>query len=337
MKNFSLISHFICVICTLCCFSCEKEIQINLNSEEEKLVVVGYIQERYPTYVLLSTSQSYFSPINSHTLSDIVVDNAIVYIERNDGIIHPLTFVDESLIDSFNLPIDSLELPFPGFFVDLDYKQDNFAKIGYNYTLKIIWNGDTITSVTSIPPKYPIDSIWVERKNNLLNTHKCYIWARINDPDSLGNYFTAYFKRDIRWKPMDPLFIACARSVRSDLMTNGESYSTYFARSGRWLNDEDGVFLPFNTERTVDGEHVKNDIVLLRIAHINKDVYKFWRSVDRMQDSNNNPFAEPMNLISNINGGLGIWGGYGLSYYYVPIMPGIVIYNDTNIALYDIF
>ncbi len=136
---------------------------------------------------------------------------------------------------------------------------------------------------------------------------------------------------------MDPLFIGCARSVRSDLMINGESYTTYFARSGRWANDEDGVFLPFDTERIIDGQLIKNDIVLLRIAHINENTYKFWRSVERMSNSNNNPFAEPMNLSSNINNGLGIWAGYGVSYYYVPIIPNTVIYNDTNIALYDIF
>ena len=337
MKRLNLILYFTCIIYALCFLSCQKEVKINLTSAEEQLVVTGYIQERYPTYVFLSKSQYYFAPIDDNTLLNIAIHDAKVSVERNDGISHNLTFVSQSLIDSLNLPIDSLELPFPGIFVDLRYQEDNFTQIGYNYKLQIIWRGDTITSTTSIPPKYPIDSIWVERKDNISDTHKCYIWAQMQDPDTIGNYFTVYFKRDVRWKPMDPLFIGCARSVRSDLMINGESYTTYFARSGRWANDEDGVFLPFDTERIIDGQLVKNDIVLLRIAHINENTYKFWRSVERMSNSNNNPFSEPMNLSSNINNGLGIWAGYGISYYYVPIIPETVIYNDTNIALYDIF
>ena len=38
-----------------------------------------------------------------------------------------------------------------------------------------------------------------------------------------------------------------------------------------------------------------------------------------------------MNLVGNINGGLGAWGGYGTSYYRVPIVKDTVIYNVTSI------
>ena len=51
-----------------------------------------------------------------------------------------------------------------------------------------------------------------------------------------------------------------------------------------------------------------------------------------------NPFSEPMNLSSNIQGGLGIWGGYGVSYYYIPIVVDTTIYDTyNNVSLSEIF
>ena len=45
---------------------------------------------------------------------------------------------------------------------------------------------------------------------------------------------------------------------------------------------------------------------------------RFWRGVVRNSTSGGNPFAEPANLASNINGGLGVWTGYGTKYYILP-------------------
>ena len=45
-----------------------------------------------------------------------------------------------------------------------------------------------------------------------------------------------------------------------------------------------------------------------------------------------------MNLSSNIQGGLGIWGGYGVSYYYIPIVVDTTIYDTyNNVSLFEIF
>ena len=45
-----------------------------------------------------------------------------------------------------------------------------------------------------------------------------------------------------------------------------------------------------------------------------------------------------MNLASNVNGALGVWGGYGVSYYYVPIVPDTVIYDTYDkVKIFEIF
>ena len=330
MKLFRLIFFLIIIS------SCETAIEIDINSGTSQLVVEGYIQQGYPSYVYLTKSASYFNPIDSNTLNNISVDDAQVFIERDDGVIHQLTHINKNLLDSLGLS-DTINLPFNALYIDLSYQEDEFSQIGYKYKLIIEYNGETISARTSIPPQYPIDSVWVKRKDSLESNYKCYIWARINDPDTLGNSAIIHFKRDQGWKPMDPLFIACAISARTDNLVNGKNFEAMFARSGRF-NDEDGVLLPFYGDRFIDGEFVRKDIVILRISHVDQRTYKFWRSAERMQDASGNPFSEPMNLYSNIDGGLGIWGGYGVSYYYIPIVADTIIYDRYNdVDILDIF
>ncbi len=329
MNTFRISLLFFCLVIF---FSCEKEIDLNINGDNNSLVVEGYIQENYPAYVFLSSTQAYFNPIDSNTLSDIVVDDAQIFIERDDGITHKLTYVSQDIIDSLGL--DSISIPIPGFYIDLYYKDDAFNQIGYTYKLRIIRNTDTLTSVTTIPPAYPIDSLWVEPKDVTENNYECYIWVQANDPDTLGNNITAYFKRGSGW---ESLFTPCAISIRTDQVVNGENFPARFARSGRFSEDN-GVFLPFYGDRIINGEYKKRDVVFFRISHINNITYKFWRSVDRAKNSTGNPFAEPMNLSGNIKGGLGIWSGYGTSYYKVPIVADTVIYSTYNdLAVFDIF
>ena len=308
--------------------ACETAIEIDINSESSQLVVEGYIQQGYPAYVYLTKSASYFNPIDSNTLNNISVDDAKVFIERDDGVIHQLTHINQNLLDSLGLS-DTINMPLNALYIDLSYQEDEFSQIGYKYKLRIEYNGDIISARTSIPPQYPIDSVWVKRKDSLESDYKCYIWARINDPDTLGNSAIIHFKRDLGWKPMDPLFIPCAISARTDDLINGENFEAFFARSGRF-SDDDGVLLPFYGDRVIDGEFVRKDIVILRLSHVDQRTYKFWRSAERMQDASGNPFSEPMNLYSNIDGGLGIWGGYGVSYYYIPIVPDTIIYDRYN-------
>ncbi|MDG2086172.1 MAG: DUF4249 family protein [Flavobacteriales bacterium] len=306
--------------------SCDKEIEVDLGSSKGQIVVEGSIQQEYPAYVFLTKSENYFNQVNINTIDNISVNDAEVYIERNDGVIHKLTHI--SSLDTLMI-LDSLMLPIKGLYMDVNYQQDQFSQAGYQYKLYIYWKGDTITSTTSIPPQYPIDSVWVERKDTVEDQYKCYIWARLNDPDTINNSILVHYKRDIGWKPMDPLFIPTAISVRSDNLLNGESHAVSFARSGRF-DEEDGVLLPFYADREADGNFVRKDIVMLRISHMDYDSFKFWRSVERNQSTNGNPFAEPMNLYSNIKGGLGIWGGYGVSYFYIPIVADTVIYETYN-------
>ena len=64
---------------------------------------------------------------------------------------------------------------------------------------------------------------------------------------------------------------------------------------------------------------------------------QFWRGVVRNITSGANPFSEPMNLVSNINEGLGVWTGYAPVYYKVPVVKDTVIFNQYMPGIDEIF
>ena len=59
------------------------------------------------------------------------------------------------------------------------------------------------------------------------------------------------------------------------------------------------------------------DTVSIKFCTIDKDHYEFWNTFQDEVLNTVNPFASSLSVIkSNIQGdGLGIWGGYGVSYY----------------------
>lgn len=61
----------------------------------------------------------------------------------------------------------------------------------------------------------------------------------------------------------------------------------------------------------------KGDTIILKFCSINKQTFDFWNSYQG-KVLNITAFASsPNQLKSNITGGIGIWGGYGASYYRV--------------------
>ncbi len=127
-----------------------------------------------------------------------------------------------------------------------------------------------------------------------------------------------------------------------NVLANGESFKTYFPRpreeggfpSGSYNTDHYKIFDNNGTEDTIFLSH---DIVLIKFCQIDVLSVKFWRGVVRQSTSNNNPFTEPMNLVSNIINGLGVWTGYGAVYYKIPIIKDTIIKKEYVPEIIDIF
>ena len=125
----------------------------------------------------------------------------------------------------------------------------------------------------------------------------------------------------------------------ADVLINGQSFETYFPRP-RDNGFPTGAYNSYHTKECDNGSILEfaEDVVLIKFCQIDEPSMKFWRSLVRQFGTNGNPFSEPMNLVSNINNGLGVWTGYGAVYYKVPIIKDIVIKNQyDSLSVLDIF
>lgn len=307
-------------------FACEKEIQLDIPSAGKEIVVQAMIQEGYPSLVQLTWSDSYFATIDSNSYNEMFISGAKIIIynqDRTDSVI--LAEID-ALIQGFP----------PGIYTDSNINFNanppfsnfnDFCKEGSSYHLKVIFENDTLTATTSIPHSTPLDSIWFVPDERYPEYGDFYIWY--DDPDTMGNNVMfehkrlAHFSLKKKVSRSDDVFIKAFGAVRNDIEgLNGEAFVSFFER-GRSSNftttgftDHKASFANFQSAYYNDtiGE-VFADTVLFRFSQLDKASFEFWRSVIAQDLMNGNPFAEPMNLKSNINGGLGVFEGKAAVYY----------------------
>ena len=350
-------------------FDMEKELDLTGPETESKIVVQGVVQAGYPAYVLLTRSAPYFSPVNSSTYGNLFITDAVVKMKKRDGQSVDLVNVNQITtgVEEIDSMLDYMSQQYPGFYVEWPFDILNFSNLPYNdvigdyggrYDLEVIWNNDTITSTTTIPQDHTVDSVWFELDPLAQRDSLGNFWFRYSDPDTLGNTLMfeskrlAHIKEWINpqdetqinaYKLRDPLYArALWGFVRSDFEgANGNSFISFFQRGNIsslisseyddlvYEDDERGYF---KMGQSVLGHdyYIHPDTVLIRISQIDNKSYLFWRSLEYQQSSNGNPFAEPLNLQSNIEGGFGVWYGQSSTYFKAIAKEGVVYRADED-------
>lgn len=270
-------------------FSCEKDISVKLPTPEEKIVVEGWIeQDQYPM-VMLTKNSPYFTQMDSAQIVAMIITDATV------------TVSDGTSSDTLIPTID------PNYFPPIVYKGHHLkGVINKTYSLRIEAEGKVLTAQTTIPAPIPLDSVWfkLEQGKDSLGL----LWATISDPPAPGNcyrLFTKRLHRDIRYFPT-------LGSVYEDSFFNGQTLSFSMNRGIANLSSNG----PNDPEESY---YKKGDTISLRECTIDRAHYDFWRTAEQEMYSGGNPFATPTTVVTNIQGGgaLGVWGGYGATYYTV--------------------
>ena len=348
--------YYLFVFLSLFFLSCQDEITLDLPKAENRLVVEGYIEPGFPPYVILTNNQGYFDPIDTDTYNDLFVNLSdldtieVFYLDENgnkeDSIfLKQIPEYLQQLIPGF----DSL----PPIYTDLDYINNSnytFSKEERTYHLKIKWNNQIITSETYIPKATLLDCLWVEQTERTSDKeYKSDIRAVYSDPPEKQNNILIKSKRIQNYERNRKDTILCETinypdfplklvDAGSDILINGESFETYFPQP----NDNGFPTGAYNTayEKECDNGDIlqfQEDVVLVKFCQIDEPSMKFWRGLVRQAGTNGNPFAEPLNLVSNINGALGVWTGYAPVYYKVPIINGTTITDTIRPNIIDIF
>jgi len=270
--------------------SCEKNITLNLPVIQNQIVVEGYVFQDTFAYVLLSRNTPFFSQIDSSQLQQYIIRGAKVVI--SDG-----TITDT--MKEFDIGQATI-------YVSLNIK----GQPNKTYSLHVEADGKVITAQTFLPPSVKLDSAWwkVDGSKDSLG----FVWAHLTDPDTLGNNYRWFAERINHYagtnEQKDSIFIAPEGSVTEDKFFNGKSFNFFYNR-GRLPNSLK------TDDNNVERDYFKRgDTIVVRFCTIDRATFEFWRTEETQIGSNGNPFANAAPIKSNINGGLGVWGAYGVSY-----------------------
>ncbi|MBK5286487.1 MAG: DUF4249 domain-containing protein [Bacteroidia bacterium] len=284
-QEIKIISGILIVIAFGSISSCERDVTVDLPVAEQKIVVEGNIETGKHPAVMLSRSAGVFDPVDSASLISYLVLNAFVTV--SDGI----------TTDTLSLTLDT------NYYIPVVYKSSNIiGQEGKTYTLTVVADGKTVSSETTIPNAVPLDSVWFKLQEG--RDTLGYAWAHLTDPDSIGNCYRWFAKRLHK----DKRFLPPPGSVFEDKFINGKSFDFAYNRG----SEPNSTAEDDNDSRR--GFFRIGDTIAVKFCAIDRAHFEFWRKADQQVNSSGNPFAAPSPIPTNIRGGLGIWGGYAVTY-----------------------
>ncbi len=285
-------------------YSCEKEVDINLSESSKSLVVEGVIETGELPYVTLTRSIGFFDKIDLSSVQ--YVSNAIVEVQ--DMITGQKIILKEYKIDTtidnknyfFNIYGPDLIDP-----VAMNYK----GEINHFYKLTIQVEGKIHQAFTKIPVSTGLDSLHIVPVVGKEDSFSSIVGNYV-DPDTFGNAVRVETQTKRFVKDGSPeLFFTSFNSVYDDNIING----TIVPLTVDLGYDKSRTYT--QKEYQTIGYVKKGDTVTIKWSAIDKNVYTFWQTLAFSAGSVGNPFASPTKIQGNVSDALGVWAGYGSTYY----------------------
>lgn len=269
--------YLFCILTLALLSACEKDIDIKVPEDDEKIVVEAYVNNLYSNlnYVIITKTVNYFNP--DFSLKGF--GNATVKIGEG-SIVTPgdTTWKTYTMVGS----------PFlEGF-----YNNDSLkGKVGHVYKLEIWLNNAYYYSYTTIPQVVPIDSLTQDTVPNVSSSRR-FLTVHFDEPQSIGQNY-----RMMLQYAQVPGFNAWGDIA--------DSNQTFF-------NDDNanGLYRHVTYLRTFQ----VGDTIQYYIANMDRSTYNFWQSYESARQ-NGGPFATPIQLRSNVIGKnvIGGFSGYAMS------------------------
>lgn len=335
MKNLIKIL-FLSLIVAFVSFSCQKEVTIEADALDEKIVVEGKILHGESPEIILTKTGFYYETIDPETIEGLYIHDAVITIsgggsqvvldeicgadaifEGNKQLISDSLGIDVMILETLyyslseeqkdSLVLDNLpdNVPLPCFYAVP--KGVNFiGQEGVSYDLNIVTKDNKIlSSTTTIPEHFYIDSLTYEYNSTEPDYAKVLINLTFDDNQVLGKYVKFGSKK----QDEEYFFGGIGGSVYSDATFAGST----FLKLPLLYNREDNDDVPLAAR----GNFKRGDVASLIWMNIDRATYDFLYSVEN--DGGASPFSSPTKHQTNINGGLGIWAGYNVSEYSVFI------------------
>lgn len=287
-------------------FSCEEEFTPETQPIEE-FVVEGFVEageNTNPAYVIITRSVPFLQEINADIIENLFVRDAqvTVFDQQNMVTLTQLCLSDlpneiQMLVtEQLGLISDSVDIDFCLY---LDTSDQIIREPGGTYDLTIEVDDHIITGTTTIPAISTLDSLWFQDTPGMSIDSLAELWGTINDDPNAMNFY-----RFLSGTPQGGLQ-APFTSVTDDVFFDGQSFDFPLARA----QDRDDDFDP-----DTFGFFEVGDTIVIKWLSIDQAHYDFWLTYEFILNSTG-PFTSYIRVEHNVDGALGVWGGYGVDFH----------------------
>ncbi|MBX0335005.1 DUF4249 domain-containing protein [Pontibacter sp. HSC-14F20] len=293
--------------------ACEENLTIDIPAGQEKLVVEGHIEQGAPPVVVLTRSRPVFAGFSPADIEDSFVHGAQVVVSSGG---QSYTLKEAPAVafrpelrrvvsEQFAIPEEQLTGN-SNFIFYVYTSEELLGEVGKSYQLRISYEGRVLTSSTTIPNLNPLQELFMQPHPDPSQDSLFTLFYRYQDPDTIGNSIRYFTKRN-----SEPFYPGYFASVFNDELINGVQNLSFPLDRG----EPRGQDVDFDTY----SYFAKGDTVIVRWAAIDIEHYRFWYTLENERNNNGSPIGSPNTTRSNINGGLGVWGGYGVTYHQIVV------------------
>lgn len=297
---------FLCVTLLL---SCEKEVKIDIPGYEKQLVIDGFIETNQPPVVLLSNSKDIYSPTDLDAFLKGFVSGATITV--SDG----TTTVQLDEICSDNLPpgteaiaaelfgVPESELANYHLCAYTSFNPAIFGQVGKTYTLKVVYEGKSYESSSTILSPTGFDQTYWKAAEGL--DEYGYSYVTLSEPGATKDAYKWEVKRlntKADGTPLDANFTKTFNPVFNDEFINGLTFDFWYENP---MSYEDSIPSKYR------GYYHLGDTVVIKFSKMDQAVFEFYEKKYVQLSSGGSPFASPANIPTNISGGaLGVWAAF---------------------------
>lgn len=290
---------------------CEEQFIPETTDVVDDVVVEGYIEasdRNAPPYVILTRNFPFFSSIEQDGFDNAFIHDAMIIVSDGTQQVTLTEICLEELSDvekqiarqQLGVNPDSIGFNFC-IYTDLTFSLS--GQPGKTYALEINLPDRTIKANTTIPSHVPLDSLYFTAPPGEPTDSLAELNVVINDPPNQKNFYR--YQTSIGKEPLQ----APIASVADDRLFDGEIFDFPLIKAEpRNVAFDVATYGLFR--RGTSGE--------LKWMCIDEAHFDFWNTLE-FNAANQGPFSSYTRIASNIEGGLGIWGGISATYYTLDV------------------
>lgn len=280
--------------------ACEREADVKIPAHNRKLVIHGQQAQGRFFNIRVGRSLGIGEPVNYQTAKEFDVPNAQVLVKQNDVVIDTLRYNTDSK------QYEGSRQPLLGYRYGIEASAPGFDKAEGSSTFPPLVRPQRVQLKRNVrfeQGRGPMDEITVTFADDGPKTNQYLFRIRRADGGFSGCIFTN--DKDVeRLVYSEPFYTSecldANRLLVSDVHFNGTVKTIVFYADTYEMNE-------FIDQQ---GRTAKPTLELLSI---NEDYFRYMKSVNAYENASDNPFAEPVNVMTNIKNGYGFFTTYALS------------------------